>query len=722
MQVMFVLKQLGRSLHRSVLWVLLLSMVIGFITVGFGQWYASRENLAYVDNAYTTIVAIDDRDFWRSTAEAWIQLPSGVDSIIIAPGEDLGEEFIETRDKSNPDPYQLILDKVDGMEMVVQIDDRRSSRAYCPEAATVVHPLEDINIATGRERALRAGGIEELVFISKHGDAYNYKEFAEGMSSSCLVGKCVSTEIITPVTGDIDCWWLMEGSRVGQLEYAAIFEIDHSQSPALHPVFRDCKYYRLYSWNICPDFKLPYTVGEDYFLQFSTYPKAYDPDDIYTTGLRAVTEEAQWYLATGSVDNSINPRVKPGSVPFTEEMAAVLGISYHDSGIKWVSVDGAPGIKLEGSVQDFLTTEEGAPRVEWIKHCNRNIHGLTVISTSNLYALPSFNKGDAYIIEGRNISDQEADTGSKVCVISAALARENGLALGDQLSLSFQRTGYTCNSFVSEDYYKPGGFTFHFTEFTESEGYRIIGIYSAPAWDEHYNAFSPNTVFIPLKALPDNIPEYPDYKKGLGALGERAGMFSIVLKHGNEQAFLEQLGDPILAQKIQFFDQGYSRVRPQLETLNRQAGGLLLISALVWVVVMVFFFLLLTRGLRPVLGIMVSLGAERRRLLFFLLSFILILSLCGLAIGGTAGNFAYLRVMNQAYSNIEEGASGFEGRPDPELPEGDAPAVNLIEISPRLPLLIVLAQGLVILLVAVLVTIRESRLSARILLESGGKK
>jgi len=130
---------------------------------------------------------------------------------------------------------------------------------------------------------------------------------------------------------------------------------------------------------------------------------------------------------------------------------------------------------------------------------------------------------------------------------------------------------------------------------------------------------------------------------------------------------------------------------------------------------------LLTRGLRPVLGIMVSLGAERRRLLFFLLSFILILSLCGLAIGGTAGNFAYQRAMNQAYSNIEEAASGFEGRPDPELPEG-APAVKLIEISPRLPLLIVLAQGLVILLVAVLVSGKESRLSARILLESGGKK
>ena len=244
MPSMFVLKQLGRSLHRSVLWVLLLSMVIGFITVGFGQWYASRENLAYADNVYTTIAAIDDRDFWRSTPEAWYRRVPET-QISTAPGE--FEQHLEYRDKSKPDPHQLYLDKVAGLEMVIQVDDRRSSRVYSPEAATVVHPLEDIDLAMGRERARRAGDYEEMVFISIHGNYYPYYRYAEGLSPCVLAGRCVSFEITGPGSMEADYIYKMGISR---LYYSAIFEIDHTQSPALHPIAQELKYYRISSAEI----------------------------------------------------------------------------------------------------------------------------------------------------------------------------------------------------------------------------------------------------------------------------------------------------------------------------------------------------------------------------------------------------------------------------------------------------------------------------------------
>lgn len=691
MQGKLVSKHIWRSSPRSFLCILLLTLIIGFLTVGFGQWYASRQNLIYAEAAYSTVAVIDDGDFWRCTKDMTI---------------------LDPQSRNTPDPHQLYLEKLAGLDMVRQIDDRQSCRAYSPDAVAVAHDLEDIEIAVGRHQAEMAGDFESMVFLAKHGYPFDYKRFSEGIACGVLVGRCVDIEVLQPypagvIRSEIDTTvhGYTERSSLGRLNYAVIFEIDHDQSPALHPLYWDFRYFRVLREGFRPNEPPPYSVGKNYLLSAEDlFPRAYIPDETRTTGLRNVTKEPQWYLANG----------EPNRRFYVGRMNDDTGYDLQRERFTLESHE------LEGSLQEFLASKEGEPWQQNIDNAQRNIRGLIVIGTNNLYALPSFNRGEAYIIEGRDFSFSEMAAGDQVCLISASLARVNGLEVGDEIGFSLQQTGYKYFGVLPPKYI-PGDFTPSFTEFTESERYKIIGIYAAPAWDIHVDAFSPNTVFVPSLALPEDIPQTPEYQAcTLSFTRERPGMFSLALQHGSEQAFLEQLG-PDLAEGVRFFDQGYSRVKPQLEALNRQARGLFLVSALVWVVVMIFFFLLLTRGLRPVLGIMVSLGAERRRLLFFLLSFILILSLCGLAIGGTAGNFAYLRVMNQAYSNIEEGASGFEGRPDPELPEG-APAVKLIEISPRLPLLIVLTQGLVILLVAVLVTIRESRLSARILLESGGKK
>ena len=198
-------------------------------------------------------------------------------------------------------------------------------------------------------------------------------------------------------------------------------------------------------------------------------------------------------------------------------------------------------------------------------------------------------------------------------------------------------------------------------------------------------------------------------------------MFSLILWHDIEEALREELGDMGRTMGLQFFDQDYSLISSQLATLNRQAGGLLLASLLVWAIVMVFFFRLVSRGLRPALGIMVSLGSGRGRVWRFALASLLILSLCGLIAGGTAGVLVYKEVMARAYATIEKSVSGFTGAPTGDWEES-AVQRNLMEISGRLPLLSVLGQGVILAIVSLVISIRESRLSPSILLESGGRK
>lgn len=682
MQGKFLFKQLGRSWARSLLWILLLTLVIGFFTVSFGQWYAARRNLEVAAEAFTVIAAVDDTAFYRSTPEAVFDATVPV---IFEPG-DSREEFLKRRDRSIPDPRQVYLDWAAGRGMIKQIDDRQSSRAFSTNAVAVAHPLEDIGIAVGRYQASVSGGAEERVFFGEHGNAFNYTEFQEGIGDSVLVGRCVDIEVLAPYPEGVswDNWDEVdiaapgygEKSFKGKPTYVAIFEIDHDQSPALHPLYRELRYFRFYTEGtpLVEDYQFPYTVGKDYLLAASHLlsPTAYIPGEMKTTGLRNVTEEPEWYL----------------SYPF------------------------APGAhELECSLPDFLATAEGAKWQSIIDAANRNIRGLTVVGTHNLNAIAAFNKGDARILEGRGFSPGEAAEGAKVCVISAALARENGLAVGDAISLSFQKTGYLrwgYNDFgTPRHFYQPMGFTRSFTDFTGDEEYRVIGLYAAPEWDYHFNSFTPNTVFVPLAAFPAEIPQTPDYQESINIVQERAGMFSFILRPGSEEAFRAALADLGKAEGVHFYDQGYSRIAPQLETLNRHAGLQFLVSILVWLVVMAFFLLLISRGLRPVLGIMLSLGSGRGRLLRFSLAFIIILSLCGMICGGVGGSFAYRAVMAEAYDSIEQTASGFQGslhmgNEVSREPGEQRLTDQLLEISPGLPLLAILFQGLVVWIAALL--------------------
>ena len=196
---------------------------------------------------------------------------------------------------------------------------------------------------------------------------------------------------------------------------------------------------------------------------------------------------------------------------FTEEVATALGISYDEYPFQWLYLLDDELIlsrqELTGSVADFLDSERGEPWRQAVEIANKNTHALTVMATENLQSIVHFNRRDAHILEGREFSRDEYNEGARVCIISASLARENGLELGDELSLSMQRTGYRPQYLPNSNeiyWYQPMEFTSSCLEFTDAKSYRIVGIYSAPEWDYHFNSFSPNTIFIPRRQSPRN--------------------------------------------------------------------------------------------------------------------------------------------------------------------------------------------------------------------------
>lgn len=696
----FVWIQLFRGWAKSVLWVVLLAAVVCFLTVSAGQWNISRQNLAAMDQVFTTVAVVDDIGFWRNNEPMYPMIDFD-GSVIRTYGVDKSGDI--------PDPEVSFWETVENLNMVKSIDYRQSSRAFSLDIFSVVHPLEPLEVAIARHEADRSGDFlkwQEL--IAKYGHPFYDWELQEGVSSAILKAKCTSMDVTTSY-------------GLGLLNYSAVFEIDHCQSPVVHPFHENFKYLEITARGILPSYQFPFTVGKDYLLATdSLYPEVFLPQYGSSRGMAELCAEPEWFLK-GLLQDAMLLDV-PGNErelipdaedyweqiysPFTEDVATALGISFDEYPFQRFRLLDDNLIlsaqELTGSVADFLESEKGEPWRLAIEIANKNTHALSAVGTNNLRAIIHFNRQDAHILEGREFSQDEYNEGAKVCIISTSLARENGLMLGDELRLSMQKTGYRpfyrpeSNSVY---WHEPLKFTSSCLEFSGEESYRIIGMYTAPEWDYQYNSFTPNTIFIPLKAFPEGIPQALNLR-----CEERGGMLSLVLKNGSQDAFLESIAGTGLDGKVQVLDQGYGRIASQILTLWGEARSLFIVSSLVWGIVAVFFFLLITRRLHPVLGIMVSLGVRRRHIRQFVLGYIAIICLCGLLIGGTVGTVVYQGVIAKTYDSLQESAA--------DLP------FALAAITPRLPIIYILLQGLILILLAVVIALTVP-LNVRSLLHQG---
>lgn len=704
----YVLKQLSRGWVRSVLWIVLLAAVTGFFTVSVGQWYAFQRNLRAMDEVFTTVAVVDDIGFWRSNQQ--LSRLVGVDGSVI-------RQFGVDKTGGGPDPEIAILEQVVSLKMVKTIDNRQSSLAFSPGVNTVVHPLEPVEAAIARAEANDDNRREVR---AKYGNAFHYWELQEGIAAAVLNAKCVYVDADSSSSASI-------------LSYTAIFEINYHQSPAVHPFHRNFKYLTISTSGILPSYEFPFTVGKDYLLATtSLHARVFLPHYGLENSLAMLDAEPQWFLRgtlQGGQDILLdmpgNKRERPHldelpSSPdawalkystFTEDVATALGLPYDEYPFQWFYPLDEELIlsrqELTGSVADFLESERGVPWKLAVETANKNINALNVIGTENLQAIVAFNRQDAHILEGREFNQEEYDKGAKACIISASLARENDLKLGDTLPLSMQKTGYRpqYQSNSSKIYwYQSMEFTSSFLEFTELESYHIIGIYTAPEWDYQYDSFSPNTIFIPQKAFPEEIPRAPN-----PPCDERAGMLSLVLRNGSQESFLNAIAGTGLVD-VHVLDQGYERLAPQIRILWGEARTLFVVSSLVWVIVVAFFILLVTRRLRSELGIMVSLGVRRCHIRQSLLSYTVIISLCGLAIGGTVGTVAYQEVIARTYDSLQKVVSATET---------DLPIV-LADIAPGLPMVYIFLQGLILILVALAVAL-IIRLNVRTLFNQGMK-
>ena len=302
-------------------------------------------------------------------------------------------------------------------------------------------------------------------------------------------------------------------------------------------------------------------------------------------------------------------------------------------------------VHLEGTAEDFLTSQEGALWAEALRNININSHAFPVIGISDLMDAADFAQGKADIVAGRGFSDEELENGAKVCLISQSLAERNGLNVGDAISFQFYENDpdvpYQINISEGNGCLHPVACYFfeNTMELESEEVYTIVGLYRQDSeWeDADYNlhTFIPNTVFVPESAVKAQM----EYSYG-------AFFRTIHLHNGTIEDFQNAAAEAGFSGMFCYNDNGYSEIEPAFRSYQENADRALVIGVSVYVVVMALFIFLFPCQQKRTLAIMESLGTTRSRQIRYVFMITMAIILMGSILGTVAGLLMWQRVSN----------------------------------------------------------------------------
>jgi len=303
--------------------------------------------------------------------------------------------------------------------------------------------------------------------------------------------------------------------------------------------------------------------------------------------------------------------------------------------------------RLTGTVDELLSTDPiWANAVELFEMTQ---HTFPVLGTDALETMYAFNRNDAVFVEGRSFTQEEYDTGAKVCVIEETLAVDAGIHAGDTVSFSQFICGHgvwdgNTSLETAEDngmLINPGVGRFPLGDglVTHDEEFTVVGIYKlSRTWDTSSFAFTPNTVFIPLKAqIPGGYGGASTINGSDNGDGPRVngsyGIFmSIQIENGRAAEFLEQAGE-VISNPFYTFDQGYEKAVESVAAVEKEAQKLIGIASVGWLLLLALYVLLYQDKERSNLGILRSVGGSPSQGCRYLLSSGLLIACVGILAG-----------------------------------------------------------------------------------------
>ncbi len=297
-----------------------------------------------------------------------------------------------------------------------------------------------------------------------------------------------------------------------------------------------------------------------------------------------------------------------------------------------------------------------------------------VAPTNSLQLIPAFQYQQAYLEQGREITEEEFSSGARVCMVTDSFLTYQGLHIGDKLNLPLVLSiyNYAPDRVVHGDF---SGFTALNTQgelyepFWDEE-YEIVGTYSLIEGSATSSGRFPREAFIiPSKSVEasdeNNIPWFE-------AMTPWTATFQI--ENGTIEEFDAALRENVPEMDsltVTYNDNGYTDIMRPLQAARTTAvflfgAGVLAAGA---VIALLLFFFIVKQKKRT--AVERSLGMTKRQCRVSMVSGVLVLTLLASAVGGVGGGM--LLSFSENIPAVEQTAEGEEASaPVSSAPEADS--------------------------------------------------
>ncbi len=354
------------------------------------------------------------------------------------------------------------------------------------------------------------------------------------------------------------------------------------------------------------------------------------------------------YIACLSLYDNTHAEAQMGTkIEFVPWSGSIYSSQFDKTGRKLESeLNLSEPLSCEEVTQDFYQTGRGRYWIKFIETLHQIDESIPVLPTDSLELLPAFHGGKAAVIDGKEITAEEFESGEAVCMITTDFARANNLTVGDMISLPlyFAHYGEDASHVFGYGY---GAIWFSllnaqgevYPVFWEEE-YRIAGIYRYSGGQ--LGGFLGRTemgrdmVIIPSKSVKasdeNNILD-------VGPMLDTNTSFQI--PNGSiaefEAAFTEAVPESSLLE-ITYDDNGYEQVSGNLRRTKDIAvllGAIGLLSALAIFMLLLYFFVVKQKKRTAIER---SLGMSRGQCRISLISGIMLLTIVSTVLGSIIGS------------------------------------------------------------------------------------
>lgn len=290
---------------------------------------------------------------------------------------------------------------------------------------------------------------------------------------------------------------------------------------------------------------------------------------------------------------------------------------------------------------DFYETDTGQRILNLAQSMGIWRHCQPVTGTNKTCLLMPFYNGQSYICEGRDISEEEYTSGSKVCLAPKKFMENNGLSLGDRIKVQLLYTDTHINA--GRKFWLDGSIGFYSglvdtagepLQVFETSEYEVVGIYDVTISHED-SIFDPGAdeLIVPMESI-----EARDGKNLLasGPMTDTTSSFQIA--NGSIDEFLKgwaEYGTDKL--EITFYDMGYSQLKAGIDNMKKISLCLFAVGVALTVLLLFFFSHLFITKQAQRTAVERSLGMRAAMCRWSMISGFGLLVLIGAVLGSVAG-------------------------------------------------------------------------------------